>query len=363
MRSVRGVLTVAVVVALSTVTLSARGAIDLTVELRQRYFGHENVDPDTGAVRPDRVILSWFGVTNFAAAIAGHVVLLDAWVPRGEYSGYVPSSPGELAALQPEAIFLGHGHFDHGADAAEIVERSGATVVGTPQHCAQVRSQVGLGVEVTCVEAADTDDEPGAVRELDTLDGVGITAVLHVHSAAENPDAEDPHTPTAPPPDADAVAFHLPAPQDTIHLLSHLADAEGGTVLYQFRVGDFALTWHDSSGPLKERAPHVFDVLSALPAPTDVQVGAIMGFNQITNGLRDPRMYVEALAPKVFVPSHHDNWAPGITTRAENYEPFVQEELDAVPPDKRPILRFIGDPQDYVRPEVLTFDLSSPFWS
>src|SRR5688572_6067286 len=53
------------------------------VALRQKYFGASNVDPRTGAVRRDKVVMSWFGVTNFAMAIRGHVVLLDAWVPRG----------------------------------------------------------------------------------------------------------------------------------------------------------------------------------------------------------------------------------------------------------------------------------------
>ena len=59
---------------------------DELVKTRTRFFGAENVDQRTGAVRRDRAILSWFGVTNFALAIRGHVVLLDAWVPRGAHS-------------------------------------------------------------------------------------------------------------------------------------------------------------------------------------------------------------------------------------------------------------------------------------
>lgn len=345
--------------------LAAMPRAGATVALRQRFFGHENVDAVTGAVRADRVILSWFGVTNFAAAIAGHVVLLDAWVPRGEYSGYVPTSPAELAALDPEYIFMGHGHFDHNADAAEIAVASGATVVGTSEHCAQARRQAAPA-PVGCLTPFASNAPVGSVATLEGFwPGVGITIVRHLHSAGEAPDPNDtggPHGPAAPPPDANAVIFHLPAPQDTVHLASHLADAEAGTLLYQFRIGAFALTWHDSSGPLKERAPAVLGTIGALPAPTDVQLGAIMGFNQITNGLRDPRHYIEALRPKIFVPTHHDNWAPGVSTRAENYRPIVEEELRRIPAEQRPILRFIGDPQDYVRPEVLTFDIGAPFW-
>ena len=61
-----------------------------TVTARRRVFGAANVDARTGAVRRDRVILSWFGVTNFAMAIRGHVVLLDAWVARGRAFGLRP---------------------------------------------------------------------------------------------------------------------------------------------------------------------------------------------------------------------------------------------------------------------------------
>ncbi len=345
--------------------LVASDPANATLSVRQRFFGIENVDAVTGEVRADRVILSWFGVTNFAAAINGNVVLLDAWVPRGEYSGYVPTSPAELAMLGPSHIFIGHGHFDHAADAAEIAVASGATVVGTAEHCEQVIQQAAP-TDIACTAVFEAGAARGSMVERDDLlPGVEISILKHLHSAAEPPDPSDPHTPSAPPPDADAVIFHLPAPQDTGHLLTHLGDAEGDSLLWQFRVGDFSLTWHDSSGPLKENHPEILELLAdreRFPA-TDVQLGAIMGFNQITNGMRDPRMYVEAIGPTLFIPQHHDNWAPGITTRGENYEPIVTEEFATMDEASRPLVRWISDPQDYVRPEVLTFDPGAPIWS
>ena len=57
-------------------------------------------------------------------AMRGQVFLLDAWVPRGTHSGYVATSPAELAALKPRATFIGHGHFDHAADAARPPDTS-----------------------------------------------------------------------------------------------------------------------------------------------------------------------------------------------------------------------------------------------
>ena len=51
-----------------------------TIAVRQKYFGLDNVNPNTGAVRTDRVIMSWVGVSTFAASFNGHVVMLDGYL-------------------------------------------------------------------------------------------------------------------------------------------------------------------------------------------------------------------------------------------------------------------------------------------
>lgn len=233
-----------------------------TVALREKFFGADNVDA-RGNVRRDRVILSWAGVMTYAAAINGNVVLLDAWVPRGEHSGYVPTDPGELALLKPSHVFIGHGHFDHAADAAEIVSASGATLVSTPEECDQVRAQAlrdFADTTVACLDAAPRGAAPGTRSTLRALPGVAIETVTVIHSRAQAPDPSDRgglHTPLAPPSDFTVIANHPPTPQDIAHLVGHQVDRENGDVLYQFRVGDFALTHHDTSGPNKELAPKV----------------------------------------------------------------------------------------------------------
>ena len=319
------------------------------IELREMFFGAENVNDRTGAVRKDQVILSWVGVSNFAAAIKGHVVLLDSWIPRGTYAGYVPATPDELAGLKPEALFIGHSHFDHAADAAEILSKSDAKLVGTAEHCAYIKGQVDK--KVSCVNAAAKDAEVGSVSKLSVLKGVDITAVKHVHSGLKANDLDDPSKPLFTLTDLDYAVKHPAEPKEFARLIkSAIHDEEGGTVLYQFKVKKFTLTWNDSAGPIKEEAPELVDTFKSLPK-TDVQVGAIMGFNQYTNGLRDPRMYIEALRPKVFVPTHHDNWAPPITTKAENYRAALKKEVNRLPKSKRPEVNFLSDPDDQ-RPEV-----------
>ena len=53
-----------------------------TIAARQKWFGLDNVNPNTGAVRTDRVIMSWAGVSTFAASFNGHVVMLDGLMCR-----------------------------------------------------------------------------------------------------------------------------------------------------------------------------------------------------------------------------------------------------------------------------------------
>ncbi|MEV6768008.1 MBL fold metallo-hydrolase [Nocardia sp. NPDC051030] len=330
--------------------------LEQTIAARRRFFGDAAVDAETGAVREDQVLVAWFGCASFAVAMGGAVFLLDAWVPRGVTSGYVPTTPTEVAALRPAAIFIGHGHFDHAADAGPIAQASGAVVHGTAEHCATARKQVDAA-EFDCVELGSGTSLPGDRYDFELAPGLSVTAVRHVHSARtprhEGPDAS---TPVRPRPCPCDIRTHPPTLADSTHLVRNLVAPEGGVLLYQFRTENFVLTWHDSSGPLLDKAPRVLDVLRELPR-SDVHIGAVQGFNQFTNGLRDPRSYVEALRPKVFVPNHHDNWLPVFTARGEAFRTPLHDELARLPEGERPEIRMLLDPDDYLAAGLLTFDL------
>ena len=335
-----------------------------TVEARQHFFGSENVAAD-GSVRSDRVILSWFSVASLAAAIDGHVVLLDAYIHKEEdLPNYVPTTTEELVALNPEAIFIGHGHFDHAAAGGEIIARTGAFLVGTPEHCDQAKQQAaayaGQAVDVRCIDVVTRASEPGAeVNDFRPFDDrIAVTALKHIHSAAEAPDGENHETTlgSGALPDPRLVLLHPPGPS----VLSNLETEgdEGSSILYQFRLGDFSLIWNDTAGPLRERGPHLFDVLGALP-PTDVEVGSVLGFNDPTNGLRDIVDYVERLTPQVFYPVHHDFVTEyGTSQRMKG----VMEREMARRGELSTEIRWLYDPTDYLRPGLMTFDPEDARW-
>lgn len=310
---------------------------------RRRFLGADAV-ADDGSVDPNRLVLSWFGVAGFVMAIGGRVLLLDAWVPRGLHRGYVPTTPDELAALEPDALIIGHGHVDHAADLGVLHRSTSALVIGSPDHCSRIE---GRCVPVSAV--------PGQRTDVAVLADIEITAVGHLHSAMTLPDRDDEgglHTPIVPFPAVGPLLRHRPSPATLAHLTRHLLDREGGSVLYQIRHGDVAVTWHDTSGPLADRAPEVLDALADLPRTT-VHICALTGPNQLANGLRDQRRYIEALNPDVLVPCHHDNWLPGLTTNGARWEPLLHGEMTRMR-GPRPEVRFLRDPEDYCRPLDLT---------
>ena len=201
------------VVAVGLVPAQADSAGD-TLAARERFFGAANVDP-SGNVRDDRVILSWFSVSSYAASFNGHVVLLDAWIARGSYSDYVPTTTEELIALAPEYIFVGHGDFDHAADLGEVASGTGATIVGSPEHCDSAKEQSGDD-SIKCLEVVPAGAPPGIRKELDLLPGVGISVVSHIHSAVES--YENDRTPCPPVWNPQDTVNNPPSPEDIEHV-------------------------------------------------------------------------------------------------------------------------------------------------
>jgi len=178
-----------------------------TIAARQRYFGIENVDPRTGHVRDDRVILSWTGVSNFAASMNGHVFMMDAYLARdggarvnGAVIGhwpsitYVNSTQEELAALKPEVLLIGHTHFDHNGDLPYLVRAiPGLRVYGTAEHCNDLRDEV-RDAKVNCTSIFEVGAALGTVWEPkhEIIPGVRIIAVKHPHSSATPDPVNDP---------------------------------------------------------------------------------------------------------------------------------------------------------------------------
>lgn len=308
--------------------------------------------------------LHWTGVSSFVVTFQGHLFLFDAWEIVGIHRDYVPVGREELAALHPEAIFLGHGHFDHAADAGYVAGRTGAVVLASEEQCSTVKndsSRDGLSDRFSCL-ITGTQDAP-AIGDLTQVrvweDVEPITILKHVHSAARPPgngNEPDPYTPIFDP--TPYVQNFNGSPEELALFLGTLGDAEGGTRMYHLKAGDFTLLLGDSAGPIFEHPP-VRESLDRFPACVDVMANAILGFDQPVSGLQDPVDYVEHAHPRVFVPTHGDAWAPALSAGQAGYKDQLAAEIGALPHPPEEIDHLL-DPQDYVKERA--YRVADPRW-
>jgi hypothetical protein len=190
--------------------------------------------------------------------------------------------------------------------------------------------------------------------------------VKHLHSAGEPPNPQYrvvqpmPDLPSAP-----SLLYHGPGPSSAEPIVDDVtglktAGDEGGSLLWQFSVGDFTLTWNDTSGPLWADHADVYPLFRHRLWPTSVEANAILGFDAPLNGWLDPALYVKELQPKVMVPLHHDLVFSYDTSRTFPAQFAAQEQAVGIPAAQRPRLDWITDPEDYLRP--LAYDPDAPSW-
>lgn len=322
-------------------------------EARSKLLGPHADDPRYAT-------LHWVGVSSFVVTFRGHLFLFDAWEIVGIHKDYVPVGREELAALHPEAILLGHGHFDHAADVGYVAGRSGAVVLASEEQCSTVKADAAresLSDRFSCL-ITGTQEEPafGALTPVRVWEDVEpITILKHVHSAARPPgngNEPDPYTPVFDP--EPYIQNFNGSPEELVRFLATLDDPEGGTRMYHLKHRDFTLLLGDSAGPIFEHPP-IRESLDRFPGCVDVMANAILGFDQPVSGLQDPVDYVEHAHPRVFIPTHGDAWAPALSAGQAGYKDQLATETGALenPPEE---IDHLIDPDDYVRERAYRID-------
>ncbi|MEX2458341.1 MAG: MBL fold metallo-hydrolase [Actinomycetota bacterium] len=320
--------------------------------LRKRLLGPRALDPRY-------VTLSWYGVSSFIVTVRGHLLLFDAWEIVGAHRDYAPIGREELAGLEPEAILVGHGHFDHAADAGFVAGRTGAAVVGSEEICDTAKADAatdGLEGEFTCaITGTMTEPAPGTIRSFRLFADVAPVRVLqHIHSASRPPGSDNPPGPFLPVFDPTPYLENPNLdPAELVRFLETLDDAQGGTWMYHFTVGAFTLLIGDSAGPIWE-SEDVRRALDRFPGCVDVMANAILGFDQPVSGLRDPRLYVEHAHPRVFLPTHGDAWAPALSAGQAQYAEEWSRQMGML--RHPPAVDFLIDPDDYLAERAYRVD-------
>lgn len=320
------------------VTPAARAA-------RDRLLGDKWADPAY-------VTLHWTGVSSFVVTMQGHLFLFDAWEIIGAVDGYLPLTRVDLAALDPEAVLVGHGHFDHAGDLGYVAGLSGAVVVGSDEICGVAvagAQREGVPTDFVCaITGTMTTPAMGTAAPLKLFaDLPPVTVLQHIHSAARPPGNGNEPDPFLPVMDPQPYLDHLATdPEELARFLGQQEEQnQGGTWMYHFAVGDFTLLLGDSAGPIFDQ-PEIVDALRAFPGCVDVMANAILGFDQPVSGLQDPVLYIDAVRPTIFIATHGDAWAPVVSAGQEQYRDQLVAELSAL--EHPPQLDLPVDPADYL---------------
>lgn len=333
------------------------------IAARERILGPE-------AMNPDEVQLWWFGVSTFIASIGGHLVLLDAWEPMWGFNDYVPFGREELAELEPEAMLIGHGHFDHAGDAGYVAGRAGTLVVGSDEVCEIAKDDAAAegnadNFDCLCIGTQDAP-EPGITQALKLFaDLPEITILKHLHSES------DPEVATQSGPDDLGIPNVTPwllspqtDPAEIIKFNDSFNDPEGGSWAYHFRVGDFSLLWHNTAGAIgpdatHSAAPAIRAALDAFPGCVDVQAGGIIVFNRHATQFGDSVAYLANAHPRISLPLHHDAWFPGAGDSAAAYEADWRAVVNTLP--NPPTLDYLKDPEDFM--VMRRYAVDDPQWA
>jgi L-ascorbate metabolism protein UlaG (beta-lactamase superfamily) len=249
---------------------------------------------------PHTISLRWLGCSCFELVHRGKVYLLDVWFDRGPRTRPIGFGPDEV--VQTEAMFIGHAHFDHIADAPPIAARTGALIVGAPistgyaasvgTPATQLRTVTGRGGELLefdgfTVEPILAHHSVGPTRKNRKGEMVG-QAIFDLYDAAL-----DPFTP------AETARLQTVLSRGTFdpRIITE------GTIAYLFTFDSgYRLVWLDSGGPITSQMIGVMNRVGntnlAMASYTvqgvpELQVPVTMAL-------------AELFQPDVFIPCHHD---------------------------------------------------------
>jgi L-ascorbate metabolism protein UlaG (beta-lactamase superfamily) len=267
-------------------------------------------DPKTLAVR-------WLGYSTFELTYGSKVILLDNYYDRGPRYRYLGFKAADVK--RADLIIVGHGHFDHMSDTAQVAMQTGAKVVGAPITIAKLRSQsvpesqlvqvTGTGGELLQYPALGFNVEPilgrhGEPPAFTAAFGAAYTAAIPAPTPAEA---------------AAETAIKNKGSTD-----AHIVDQ--GTIAYviTFDTG-FRLAYRDSGGVMTDYEKAAMQRYQRV----DLLLGAVAA-NVIAESQAD--IWVPMLAnyrPDVVMPAHHEEEIGGKVDRAT--EPLFQYGLNVLP--------------------------------
>jgi L-ascorbate metabolism protein UlaG (beta-lactamase superfamily) len=258
------------------------------------------VSPD-----PDALTIRWYGTSNFELNFHDRVVLLDTFYDRGPRMRGLGFRPDEV--VRADAVLIGHPHYDHISDAAQVASATGAPVVVHPLG-ADVLTRGGL-------DASRIHSVTGR-GEGDLLEFPEFTLrVIHgFHADLTHPEQqmslealrqarevwERDEPPLSPGEEAHAAAVlqrGTMAPEVFTE----------GTMCLVIDIDGYRIVYRDSGGPVSEEERAFF---AASPG-CDLAIVGFIGRPLVRRQLREATMpLIETYQPRAVIPCHHDDLYP-----------------------------------------------------
>ena len=118
-------------------------------------------------------IIKWLGHAGFQITSGkGKIIIIDPWLTDN------PLAPCKAEDItKADFVLVTHDHFDHIADAAQIVKATGATLIGMPETVGRLKEEAGV---------PDSQIVFGAGMNIGgtvSSDGIAITMVQAFHSS------------------------------------------------------------------------------------------------------------------------------------------------------------------------------------
>lgn len=246
---------------------------------------------------PSTLVIRWLGASNHEFAYRNTVVLMNAYYDRPSRTRPIGVNRDDFKRV--DAIFIGHGHADHMADAPYVAQRTRARLIGGPPT---IEHALKLGLPQ--IQAVTVRGD-----EVQTFNGFTVQAILGIH--ADN---------TGVTRGRDAIAPGLRAlidPPLTPEEKQHDAEVSRrgtsdprvrteGTIAYLFTFDTgFRLMFRDSAGPASNAEQEVMQRIRT----TDVAFVAYQGFYTAERQIAASLPLIKLYRPAIFLPTHHDEIA------------------------------------------------------
>jgi L-ascorbate metabolism protein UlaG (beta-lactamase superfamily) len=274
---------------------------------------------------PDALTIRWYGTSNYELNFRDRVVLLDTFYDRGPRMRGVGFTPSEVT--RADAVLIGHPHYDHMSDAAQVAVQTGAPVVIHPLG-ADVLTRGGVDpakiTSVTGLGEGDVLEFPeftlrvihGFHAELGHPEQqVSLKALIEARQVWERDMG---------PVTADEEA-HAAAVRERGSMAPEVMTE--GTMCLVIDIDGYRIVYRDSGGPVSAEERAFF---SANPG-CDLAIVGFVGRPLVRRQLKEATMpLVETYQPKIVMPCHHDDLYPVFIDMAtEPLKMRVHEELPA----------------------------------